>query len=128
MKAIGVIPARWASIRFPGKILALIHGRPMIEYVWRQAKKSKNLSDVIIACDDEKVVKAAQGFGAQAVMTDPAHESGTDRIAEAVSQIDVDVVVNIQGDEPLIEPQVIDDLANALLTDSSLSMATVVKR
>lgn len=128
MKAIGVIPARYASTRFPGKVLALIHGRPMIEYVWRQTKKSKRLDEVLIACDEEKVLKAVQAFGARAVMTSPDHESGTDRIAEALGKIDVDVVVNIQGDEPLIEPPVIDALADALLVDPSLPMATVIKR
>ena len=128
MKAIGVIPARWGSTRFEGKILALLNGKPMIEHVWAQVKKAELLEAVIIACDDERIFKAAQNFGAQAVMTAKDHESGTDRIAEAVANVSVDVVVNIQGDEPLIEPRVIDNLADALLKDPGLSMATVIKR
>ena len=128
MKAIGVIPARWGSTRFEGKVLALINGRPMIEVVWRQAKKSKLLEDVFIACDDERVFKAAEKFKAKAVMTAPDHESGTDRITEAVAKIPVEVVVNIQGDEPLIDPSIIDSLAKVLLDDASLAMATVIKR
>ena len=128
MKAIGVIPARWGSTRFEGKILALLNGRPMIEHVWRQVKKAKLLEDVIIACDDERILKAAKDFGAKAVMTAKDHESGTDRIAEAAAHVSVDVVVNIQGDEPLIDPAVIDSLADALLKDKTLSMATVIKR
>jgi len=128
MKAIGVIPARWGSTRFEGKILALLNGRPMIEHVWQQVKKTKVLEDVVIACDDERILKAAKDFGAKAVMTAKDHESGTDRIAEAVASIVVDVVVNIQGDEPLIDPGVIDALAEALLKDPKLSIATVIKR
>lgn len=100
----------------------------MIEYVWRQAKKSRMLSEVMIACDDDRISKAAAEFGAKAVMTAKDHESGTDRIAEAVANIPVEVVVNIQGDEPLIDPEVIDNLAKALLDDPKLAMATVIKR
>ncbi len=128
MKAIGVIPARWASTRFEGKMLANLNGRPLIEHVWRQAKKSRILEDVIIACDDKRISDAAVNFGAKVVMTAQDHPSGTDRIAEAVSNISTQVVVNIQGDEPLIDPQVIDRLAQALLEDASLVMATVIKR
>lgn len=128
MKAIGVIPARWASTRFEGKMLANLNGRPLIEHVWRQAKKSRILEDVIIACDDKRIWDAAVNFGAKVVMTAQDHESGTDRIAEAVSNISTQVVVNVQGDEPLIDPDVIDRLAQVLLEDERLSMATVIKR
>lgn len=128
MKAIGVIPARWASTRFEGKMLANLNGRPLIEHVWRQAKKSRILEDVIIACDDKRISDAAVNFGAKVVMTAQDHPSGTDRIAEAVSNISTQVVVNIQGDEPLIDPDVIDRLAQVLLEDERLSMATVIKR
>ncbi len=128
MKVLGVIPARWASTRFEGKMLALLEGRPLIEHVWRQAKKSQVLEDVLIACDDQRILKVAKSFGANAVMTAQDHESGTDRIAEAVAKINVDVIVNVQGDEPLIDPQVIDGLAKVLLKDSQLVMATVIKR
>ncbi|MCB9771174.1 MAG: 3-deoxy-manno-octulosonate cytidylyltransferase [Candidatus Omnitrophica bacterium] len=128
MKVVGVIPARWASTRFEGKMLALLNGRPMIEHVWRQVKKSRILEDVLIACDDDRILQVAKGFGANAVMTALNHESGTDRIAEAVAKITTDIVVNIQGDEPLIDPHVIDHLAQVLLEDTALSMATVIKR
>jgi len=126
MKVIGVIPARWASTRFPGKVLQVLRGKPVVQHVWERARKSERLDWVIIACDDEKVFTAAQAFGADAVMTSLDHASGTDRIAEAVSGMDVDIIINIQGDEPLIAPAVIDDLAAALLDDADVPMATVV--
>lgn len=127
-KAIGVIPARWASTRFEGKMLASLNGWPLIEHVWRQVKKSRILADVWIACDDDRILQAARRFGAKAVMTDTDHESGTDRIAQAVANIPTDIVINIQGDEPLIAPAVIDDLAQVLLADENIPMATVIKR
>ena len=127
MKAIGVIPARLNSTRFEGKVLAEILGKPMIQLVWEQVKKSAKLDDVIIACDNEKVLKVARGFGARAVMTSVDHQSGTDRISEAISKEECDIVVNIQGDEPMIQPEVIDSLIEALDKDSSSSMATVIK-
>lgn len=127
-RAVGVIPARWASTRFEGKMLAPLNGRPLIEHVWRQVKKSRVLEEVWIACDDDRILQAARRFGAQAVMTDTDHESGTDRIAQAVVNISTDVVINIQGDEPLIAPAVIDDLAEILLADENIPMATVIKR
>ena len=128
MKVIGVIPARWASTRFPGKVLADLNGKPMIRYVWQQSKKARRLDEVIIACDDEKVAEVCLSFGAQAVMTSADHQSGTDRIIEAVRDRDADIVVNIQGDEPLIAPEIIDDLAKALKDDEITPVATVVKR
>lgn len=100
----------------------------MIQHVWEQARKSRVLEDVIIACDDKRVFQIVQEFGASVAMTSPEHLSGTDRIYEAVKGVKTDIVVNIQGDEPLIEPQVIDALANALVEDNSCPMATVVKR
>lgn len=127
-KIIGVIPARWASTRFEGKVLAPINGKPMIEYVWKQARKCRMLNEVIIACDDERILKAAKSFGAQAVMTAVDHPSGTDRIAEAVKNIAADVVLNIQGDEPLIDPDVIESLAKVMQDDALCPMATVIKK
>lgn len=128
MKVIGVIPARWASVRFEGKVLADINGKPMIQHVWERAKQSSLLDDVYIACDDDRVFDAAQDFGARAVMTSVDHPSGTDRIAEACQHSDADVIVNIQGDEPLIDPGVIDSLVKVMIDDASCSMATVIKR
>jgi len=127
MKAIGVIPARWASTRFEGKVLAKIAGKPMIQHVFERVKKSEKLDDVLIATDSNEVFQAAEGFGANVVMTRSDHPSGTDRIAEAVKDLDVQIVVNIQGDEPLIEHAIIDKLVGALETDRTSVMATVIK-
>lgn len=127
MTTIGVIPARFKSTRFPGKVLALINGKPMIEHVWRQASQCRELDKLLIACDHEEVLKAARAFGATAVMTSPDHPSGSDRIAEAVGSLNCDLVVNIQGDEPFIQPNVIDGLVTALKSDATASVATVIK-
>lgn len=126
MKSIGVIPARWASTRFPGKVLAEFGGKPMLQHVWERVRQSRELSDVLIACDDEKVLNAARNFGAKAVMTSPEHPSGTDRIAEAVVSLDVDIVVNIQADEPMIQPRMIDGLVTALKDDKQTHVATLI--
>lgn len=128
MKIIGVIPARFASTRLKGKVLASINGKPMIQHVYERARQSRLLDEVIIACDDLRVKKAAEEFGARAVMTDPGHVCGTDRIVEAVADLDVEIVVNVQGDEPLISPVVIDALIEAIQDDPEVSMATVIKR
>ncbi|HLF18088.1 MAG TPA: 3-deoxy-manno-octulosonate cytidylyltransferase [Candidatus Omnitrophota bacterium] len=127
MKAIGIIPARWGSTRLQGKILANIAGKPMIQHVWERAKGSRRLNDLLIACDDERILKAAKTFGAKAVLTSKDHQSGSDRIAEAVKPLEFDIVVNIQGDEPLIAAKIIDDLVDALNNDADCQMATVVK-
>lgn len=127
MKAIGVIPARFKSTRFPGKVLALINGKPMIEHVWRQASQCGELNDLLIACDHEEVLSAARAFGAKAVMTSPDHPSGSDRIAEAVGSLNYEFIVNIQGDEPFIQPKVIDGLVAALKKNADASVATVIK-
>ncbi len=127
MRTIGVIPARMASTRFPGKVLANLGGKPMIQWVWEKAKKSQSLDDVLIACDHADVLNAAKAFGAKAIMTDPAHPSGSDRIAEAVSNVACDIIVNIQGDEPFIDPKTIDALAGLLKGDPSTPMGTVIK-
>jgi len=127
MKVVGVIPARWSSKRFEGKVLADIEGKPMIQHVWERSKKSKALNDVIIACDDERVLKKAQEFQANAVLTSANHPSGTDRVIEAVKDLDVDVVINIQGDEPLIQVELFDQLVNLFEDDAQCVMATVIK-
>jgi len=128
MKAIGVIPARYPSVRFEGKVLADILGKPMIQHVWESACKAKALDDLIVACDDERILEAVKGFGGKAVMTARGHGSGTERITEVVADRDVRVVVNIQADEPLIHPAMIDDVAYPLLQSEDLVVATLMKR
>jgi len=128
LNVIGIIPARWASTRLPGKVLADISGKPMIQHVWEHAKQSRLLDEVFIACDDEKVFDAAQDFGAKTIMTSPEHASGTDRIAAACKHSPAKIVLNIQGDEPLMQPEVIDSVIQALLDDSTAVVATPVKK
>jgi len=128
MDCLGVIPARYSSTRLEAKVLADILGKPMIQWVWERAKQARLLDDLIIACDDERVAEAAKKFGAKIIMTAKAHISGTDRICQVVNPVETKVVINIQGDEPLIHPAMIDDVARALLDDKSLSMATIMKK
>ncbi|MFH1397153.1 MAG: 3-deoxy-manno-octulosonate cytidylyltransferase [Candidatus Omnitrophota bacterium] len=128
MDVIGVIPARYSSARFSGKVLAEISGKSMLEHVWERAKKSRLLDDLIIACDEEKVAEKAREFGAKVVMTSKDHACGSDRIAEVVNPLDVKVIINIQADEPLIHPTMIDSVAQALLGNKSISMATLMKK
>jgi len=128
MNVIGVIPARYSSTRFDGKVLVDIAGKPMLQHVWERAKQAIVLDDLIIACDDERVAKAAEGFGAKVMMTAKAHTCGTDRISEIVNFLDVKIIVNIQADEPLIHPVMIDTVARALLDDPSVVMATLMKK
>jgi 3-deoxy-manno-octulosonate cytidylyltransferase (CMP-KDO synthetase) len=128
MDVIGVIPARYSSTRFEGKVLAKILGKPMIQHVWERAKQARLLDDIIIACDHELVAATAREFGAKVVFTAKAHPCGTDRISEVVNPLDVKIVVNIQGDEPLIHPSMIDSVADALLSNKDLNMATLMKK
>ena len=126
MKVLCVIPARYASTRLPGKPLALIAGKPMIQHVYMKACEAKLPDDVIVATDNEKVFETVHGFGGRAIMTSPDHPSGTDRLAEvALNFPDVDVIVNVQGDEPMIPPEIIDRLAKAFEAESDLKMATM---
>jgi len=125
MKIVGIIPARYSATRLPGKPLADICGKPLIQYVYEQARKSKLLEDVIVATDDERILEAVEKFGGKAVMTSPTHPSGTDRCAEVARKIDCDFVINIQGDEPLIPPEVIDKVAEALMeSDEEIPMTS----
>ena len=128
MDVIGVIPARYSSTRFQGKVLADICGKPMLQHVWQRAKQSRMLDDLIIATDHEAILHAAAEFGAKAILTSKEHTCGTDRITEVVNPLDVKVVINIQADEPLIHPMMIDSLARALLEDKMLQMATLMKK
>jgi 3-deoxy-manno-octulosonate cytidylyltransferase (CMP-KDO synthetase) len=126
MRAVGLIPARHRASRFPGKPLALIAGMPMIQRVWRGARGAKTLGRVIVATDDARIADACRGFGAEVALTRDDHASGTDRIAEVAAGLDCDVVVNVQGDEPLIEGFVIDALVEALRDDPEVEIATLV--
>lgn len=128
MNVIGVIPARYQSSRLEAKVLADILGKSMLQHVWERAKEARLLDDLIIACDHEEVVKAAHEFGAKTILTSKGHASGTDRICEVINQLDVNIVINIQADEPLIHPTMIDSIAAALIDNRSLSMATIMKK
>jgi 3-deoxy-manno-octulosonate cytidylyltransferase (CMP-KDO synthetase) len=128
MKSIGVIPARWGATRFEGKVLATLLGKSVIQHVWENAKKAKTLDDLIVACDDERILKAVEAFGGKAVYTSPNQPSGTDRLAEVVNPLDVDIAVNIQGDEPLVKPIMIDNLVIALKDEKAAQMATIIKK
>ena len=119
-----VIPARYASERLPGKPLAQIDGRPMIWYVWEKARKSRLATRVVVATDDVRIAEAVKGFGGEARMTSPACASGTDRVAEAARGLSEEIIVNLQGDEPMMHPSVIDAVAAPLLADESVSMTT----
>ena len=122
---LAVIPARFHSTRLPGKILADIAGKPMIEHVYRRAAAASHVHAVIVATDDERIAAAVRSFGGVAQMTRADHVSGTDRIAEVVSQLPCRAVVNVQGDEPLIEPDTIDAAIAPLLADASVEMSTL---
>jgi 3-deoxy-manno-octulosonate cytidylyltransferase (CMP-KDO synthetase) len=126
VKIVGIIPARFASTRFPGKPLALIAGKPLIQLVVEQCQKAKSLSEVIVATDDMRIWEVAQKF-CRAEITRPEHPSGSDRIAEVAERCDCDAVVNIQGDEPLIEPLVINAVAGALAQNEMSTAATRIK-
>ncbi|WP_247231320.1 3-deoxy-manno-octulosonate cytidylyltransferase [Telluribacter sp. SYSU D00476] len=127
MKIIGIIPARFASTRFPAKALVDIDGKSMIRRVYEQAAQASQLEKIVVATDDERILSHVEGFGGMAVMTSPDHQSGTDRCFEALQRIDpsADYVINIQGDEPFIHPGQIDRLAEVL--DGHTELATLVK-
>ena len=121
-----VIPARYGSTRLPGKPLADIAGKPMIERVYDRVSQATKTECTIVATDDDRVYSAVQQFGGTVMMTDPNHPTGTDRLAEVASHYtDLDVVINVQGDEPMIEPNLIDELARLFEEDPDLQMATV---
>ncbi|NLL28254.1 MAG: 3-deoxy-manno-octulosonate cytidylyltransferase [Bacteroidales bacterium] len=132
MKFIGIIPARYASVRFPGKPLVIIAGKPMIQWVYENASKAKCLSDLYIATDDTRIVQRCSMFGAKTILTAPTHPSGTDRCFEAAIKAGASVddndtvIINIQGDEPFIDASIIDQLASAF-TDADVNIATLAR-
>jgi 3-deoxy-manno-octulosonate cytidylyltransferase (CMP-KDO synthetase) len=126
-KILGVIPARFASTRFPGKALALLAGKPLVQHVYERASMARYLTRVVVATDDQRIADAVCGFGGAVCMTNHEHPSGTDRVAEVAASDDSSVIVNIQGDEPLIDPAAI-DLAVLALREGDAPMATLKRR
>ena len=124
MRTIGVIPSRWGSTRFPGKSLALICGRPLVVWVVEAVQRAQALDDVCVATDDERIAAAVAPTGARVAMTRSDHPSGTDRVAEAAAAADGDIVINIQGDEPMMDAALIDRLAGVMQQDPDWDMAT----
>ncbi|MGC9518838.1 MAG: 3-deoxy-manno-octulosonate cytidylyltransferase [Desulfuromonadaceae bacterium] len=127
MYVVAIIPARYASTRFPGKPLALIHGKPMLQYVYERTCQATLVDEVIVATDDERILSAAEDFGARAVLTSACHETGTDRLAEVAAGLEkADLVVNVQGDEPMIAPEMIDTAIAPLGERPDISMGTLM--
>ncbi len=123
-----IIPARYGSTRFEGKPLAIIHGKPMIQYVYERTRKCPLIGRVIVATDHERIWRVVKGFGGEAVLTSPDHRSGTDRIAEVARGLDSDIIVNVQGDEPLLEPEMLKEGLLPLIEDKDLPVSTLASR
>jgi 3-deoxy-manno-octulosonate cytidylyltransferase (CMP-KDO synthetase) len=128
LSIVAVIPARYASTRLPGKPLADLDGRPMIEHVYRRVAASKLLSQVIVATDDLRIATRVHDFGGKVRLTKATHETGTDRLAEVAASLDCDVVVNVQGDEPLIDPHAIEELVAPFANEPAVQMTTLFRR
>jgi 3-deoxy-manno-octulosonate cytidylyltransferase (CMP-KDO synthetase) len=126
-KVAAIIPARFASTRLPGKPLMDIGGKPMVVRVYEQALKAKLVDDVWVATDDERIFAAVDGFGMNVIITSPSCPSGTDRLAEAARKVDADIYVNVQGDEPMIPPELIDQTVRPLIDDPELKLSTAAK-
>ncbi len=122
---VAVIPARYASSRFPGKLLASLAGKPVIQYAATKASRARYVDRVLVATDDSRIFDCVKGFGGEVVMTSPDHPTGTDRIGEAVRDISCDIVVNVQGDEPAVDPAAIDAAISPLLEDDAIVMSTL---
>lgn len=127
MTAVVIIPARYDSTRFPGKPLYPLRGIPVIQHVYENSNRARLTDEVMVATDSETIFEKVVSFGGKAVMTDKKHPSGTDRIAEVAGSIDCDIIVNVQGDEPLIRPEMIDDVIS-LLEDKRASVGTLRKK
>ena len=128
MNVVAVIPARYASSRLPGKPLVALAGKPMIQHVWERVRRAGSVSRVLVATDDERILRAVAGFGGEAVMTRADHRSGTERVAEVAARAEGgggEIFVNVQGDEPLIEPAAVDAAVEALRADKSVAVATL---
>lgn len=125
MQVVAVIPARYASTRFPGKPLVPILGKPMIQWVYERTAQARLVDRVIVATDDQRIAAAVEGFGGTYCMTSSDHPTGTDRLAEVAGRLDADLIVNVQGDEPLIDPMMIDQAVQPLLDDPAIRMGTL---
>jgi 3-deoxy-manno-octulosonate cytidylyltransferase (CMP-KDO synthetase) len=127
-RAVAIIPARYNSFRFTGKPLALLNKKPIIQHVYENVRHARLIDKVLVATDDERIYGTVRDFGGTAVMTSVEHASGTDRIAEAARDIECDIVVNIQGDEPFIHPDMVDDVVDILIRDDRALVGTLAKR
>ena len=123
-EVVAIIPARFGSTRFPGKVIADIDGKPLIQHVYERTSRASSVMRVAVATDDERVANVVKGFGGEAIMTSPHHKSGTDRVAEAANITGGEIIVNVQGDEPLIEPDVIDAVCSRLREDEEIVCST----
>jgi len=123
--AVAVIPARWASVRFPGKALAEVAGKPLIQHVWERARLLKSVERVLVATDDDRIAAAVGAFGGTVVMTSPRHPSGTDRVAEAMRGDPAELVVNLQGDEPIFAADAVDELVRLMADSPAIQMGTL---
>ena len=128
MKALGVIPARLGSTRLPEKILRSIAGKPMIQHVWERARQAKKLEDVIVATDDTRIQQCVEGFGGKAIMTRQDHLNGTSRIAEVMAHFKHDIVINIQGDQPLVDPKALDEMVSIFEKAKDVEVLTLAVR
>lgn len=128
LSVVVIIPARYDSSRLPGKVLADVYGKPMVEHVYRRASQASSVGVVIVATDDQRILDAVEAFGGRGRLTSRAHQSGTDRIAEIAAELSADLIVNVQADEPLIMPSMIDDAIGAFTRDPSLQMSTLRRR
>jgi 3-deoxy-manno-octulosonate cytidylyltransferase (CMP-KDO synthetase) len=124
-RTVAVIPARWSSVRFPGKALVHVSGKPLIQHVWERAEELESVERVVVATDDERIAQAVRGFGGTVVMTSAECASGTDRVAEATRQWPVDLVVNLQGDEPVFDVKAVDELVGVMAGDATIEMGTL---
>lgn len=125
MKVTVIIPARYGSSRLEGKPLADIAGKPMIQHVYERASEATGVDEVLVATDDERILSAVKAFGGKAVMTSADHQTGTDRLAEVAGSLDSDIIVNVQGDEPMISPKMIEEAVAPLIEDPSIKMGTL---
>src|SRR6476659_669387 len=127
MRVVGVIPARYRSSRFEGKPLAEILGKPMVQHVWERSRAASCLDDVVVATDDQRIYDAVDAFGGRAVLTASDHRSGTDRVAEAIAGDGADVIVNVQGDEPMIDPAMIAEVVAPFQSGRGAGVVTLKK-